>query len=214
MTTIFIRSQTELPNRIPFELYPTERNLIRAALTHRPAQASQILDVGAGDGRWGQVARGYYPDAVIDGVEIRDLLKPIGFDGWYCFDFLTFIPIGLYDLILSNPPYGPEVGGVSMAERFVRHAWELLASNGTMIFLLRLAFQASVSRYSGLWSELPLWKLLVVSRRPSFYNQGTNGTDYGVFIWRKKADGQPLGSSRKWFTELLIYERDRPAEGE
>lgn len=208
MTTIYVTKDTTLPERRAYELYPTERNLIRAAFSHRPGKVATILDAGAGDGQWGMVAREFYPQAIIDGVEIRDLPKPAGFDGWYCCDFLTFQPASLYDLIISNPPYGPEVGGVSTAERFVRHSWNLVAPGGTMIFLLRLAFQAGVDRYKGLWFDLPLWKSLICSRRPSFYDRGTNGTDYSIYIWRKKADGQPLGVSRRWFTELLIYDRE------
>lgn len=218
MTTIYITKDRILPNRIPFELYPTERNLIRAALTTcRPkATIKRILDVGAGDGRWGSVAREFYPNAVIVGVEIRDLPKPKEFDFWYRADFLQWGSRDRFDLIVGNPPYGPEVEGVSTAECFIKRAWRLLlAPKGTMILLLRLAFQSGVARYNGLWDYCPLYKLAVLSRRPSFYDGGTNGTDYGLYIWRKRLNGEPDGDSRKWPTELLIYERAKqPGEGE
>lgn len=214
MTTIYITRGTELPERIPFEHYATERALIRATLeSHRPLKVPQsILDPGAGDGRWGQVAREFYPRAIIDGVEIRDLPMPTGFDGWWQQrDFLTLNRSWRYDLIIGNPPYGPKRGGVSMAECFIRHAWKMLAPGGTMMFLLRLAFQAGAARYEGLWMTHPLYKLVVLSCRPSFYGGGTNGTDYGLFIWRKCLHGEPDGEPRRWPTELLTYERDEEA---
>lgn len=210
MTTIYINKNTTLPERIPFEHYATERTLIRAALfDYGPLKAPLILDPGAGDGRWGAIAREFYPRAIIDGVEIRDLPMPAGFNGWHQWDFLDFCSSIPYDLILGNPPYGPKVGGVSMAECFIRHAWKMLAPGGTMIFLLRLAFQAGAARYEGLWTSHPLYRLVVVSCRPSFYGNGTNGTEYGLFIWRKRLDGSSMGNARKWPTELLIHKRER-----
>lgn len=211
MTTIFIRSDTTLPERIPFEHYATERTLIRAALAdYGPYKVPHsILDPGAGDGRWGAVAREFYPKAIIDGVEIRDLPMPVvGYDRWHQWDFLDFSSNIPYNLIIGNPPYGPKVNGVSMAECFIRHAWNLLAPGGTIIFLLRLAFQAGAKRYEGLWTSHPLYKLVVLSQRPSFYGNSTNGTDYGLFIWRKCLNGEPDGESRRWPTELLNYQRE------
>lgn len=208
MTTIYVTRDTPLPTRRAHELYPTERSLILAALetyAHYPVWGDRVLDCGAGDGRWGQALRTLHSRATLHGVELRRVQKPEGFDKWWaCRDFLKFHPPWLYDHAIGNPPY-------NLAERFVRHTWELLAPGGRILFLLPLQFQASTRRYHGLWVTHPPTLVAVVSPRPSFgLNQhgrrGTNGTDYGLFVWDKALDGACAGTARRWETELFTYE--------
>lgn len=223
MTTIYIRSDTQLPRRRRAEHYPTERALIRAALERyaleKGGSPGYILDPGAGDGRWGQIAGELYPGSQVHGVEKRRVPRPEGFALWRnrC-DFLSFRlrrELGIlirYDLVVGNPPY-------RWAEAFIRHAWELLAPGGRIIFLLPLQFQAGLGRYHGLWSELPVTRLAPVCPRPSFGKnskgrRGTNGTDYGLFVWDKALDGACAGTARRWEVELFEYEPDREMKGE
>jgi hypothetical protein len=210
MTTIYVGDTADLPTRRAADHYPTERSLIRAALSAVPLRSNpaKILDTAAGDGRWGELAGEKYPGCWLAAVELRPGQGNPAFDAWHTGDFLRWSSGLTYDLILSNPPYGDRQRP-PLCERFIRHAWSMLAPNGSMIFLLRLAFQAGVERAAGLWAELPPVEVLVCSRRPSFYGGGTNGTDYGVFVWQKDEAGRGLGTPGAWGVRLLSYERQR-----
>lgn len=203
MTTIYIGDKASLPKRIHFDHYPTERNLINVALeTFRPSKANSILDIGAGDGRWGDMAQCLTTAQQLTGIDIRPLPKPTGFTDWYTADFLSWQSALPYDLIVSNPPY-------HIAEAVIWQAWSMLAAKGTMIMLLRLAFQAGIQRYQTLWRQLSPVTVGICSRRPSFYGGGTNGTDYGIYVWRKDEQGRNLGNIRQWQTVLLMYDREK-----
>ena len=207
MTTIYVRQTDSLPARREAEFYPTERPLIYAALNYFSPAANSILDIGAGDGRWGQIAAELSGASRLTGVDIRRLPRPSGFTDWFTGDFLTWQrPAGgFFDLIVSNPPY-------NIAEAVIYRAWEMLAPGGMMLMLLRLAFMAGIDRFRRLWAEIPPATVGVLSRRPSFYGGGTNGTDYGVYCWRKTESGEPAGRPRRWETALIYYERgDAPA---
>lgn len=232
MTTIYIRADTPLPKRRRAEHYPTERALIRAALERyaleKGGEPGYILDPGAGDGRWGQAAKALYKNAHIAGVESRRVDEPDGFDYWLDdFDFLKFkIPFSFvrYGLICGNPPYGPKLDSgrrderrrkilVPLAEFFIRIGFDLLAPGGRMIYLLPLQMQAGKDRYNNLWVTHPPTLVAVVSPRPSFGlnakgRRGTNGTDYGLFVWDKTLDGACAGTPRRWASELFLYKPD------
>jgi hypothetical protein len=219
MTTIYVTRDTPLPTRRPREFYATEDlALIRGALARyalaKGGAPGYILDPGAGDGRWGREAGRLYPGAAVHGVELRRVVRPAGFAKWWaCRDFVKWRApsapelVEGYHLAVGNPPY-------NRAEAFVRHTWAMLAPGGRIIFLLPLQFQASLGRYNGLWVELPLTLVAVVCPRPSFGKnskgkRGTNGTDYGLYIWDKAPDGRPVGTPRRWPSELFVYEPDR-----
>lgn len=217
MTTIYIKNKESLPERRDHDFYATEVTLIRAALdTFGPNTAFNILDMGAGDGRWGREAKNIcgIDTTWVTGVEIRDTSMPVPYNKWVVGDILEpevqrtlFSPpcTPKYDLIVSNPPY-------KYAEKFIRLGWDLLKRPGKMIMLLPLQFQAGVSRFNGLWNEIWPYHVAVCSRRPSFYGGGTNGTDYGIYAWEKVGlvdGGFPKGAPRSWQTSLLNYERDK-----
>lgn len=217
MTTIYVKEDTELPDRKPYDLYETERTLIRAALKQfAPTGVNTILDVGAGDGRWGNLAYTFYKmvygaETTVYGVELRNVAKPKHFAAWASeTDYLEWdgpTP-GYFDLIVGNPPYGPRIKGRPQAEHFVRHSWDLLAPKGTMMFLLRLNMMAGVDRHDHLWNTHPPVRVGVCSRRPSFYGGGTNATEYGVYVWKKSLSGSQYGRPGKWQVELILHERE------
>lgn len=222
MTTIYVTRPDALPARREHDHYPTERALIRAALERYapPGFAGRALDPGAGDGRWGQALKALRPRCEVHGIELRQVEKPDGFDLWQggC-DYLRFRPWARYGLICGNPPYGPKVAGVPLAEHFIRHGFDLLVPGGRMIYLLPLQMQAGKDRYNNLWVTHPPTLVAVISPRPSFGlnakgRRGTNGTDYGLFVWDKTPDGSPVGTARRWATELFYYEADKESKGE
>jgi hypothetical protein len=250
MTTIYVTRRDTLPARRAHEFYPTERALIRAALEryaiepvggfiplncyperYIPRLGGYILDPGAGDGRWGLAAKALYPDALVTGVESRNVPKPDGFDAWLRRkSFLSFFPAVRYGLICGNTPYGPKLDSgrrgpkgqkilVPLAEHFIRIGFDLLAPGGRMIYLLPLQMQAGQDRYNNLWVTHPPSLVAVVCPRPSFgLNakgcRGTNGTDYGLFVWDKTPGGTCAGTARRWPTELFLYQPDRKTKGE
>ena len=210
MTTIYVNKDKELPERKTHDLYETERNLIVAAYDYEiPDKRSlKVLDIGAGDGRWGEEVKWINKDVYLVGVEIDpNRERPLGFNEWYNCDFLTWETDEKFDLIVANPPY-------YKAEEIIRKAWNMLANDGSMIMLLRLAFQAGSDdrgvvkgRYQSLWNEIYPYQVKICSRRPSFYDGGTNGTDYGVYYWSKDAEGKCIGIPRQWTVKLMNYDR-------
>lgn len=92
------------------------------------------------------------------------------------------------DVIITNPPY-------SLAQEFVTKA---LGEADVVIMLLRLGFLESMKRWEW-WQENPLSSLLVLSKRPSFTEDGkTDGSGYAWFVWDKK---NKLGLAPFYFLE-------------
>lgn len=206
MTTIYTNKREELPERDENDVYETEADLALEALKGLPiAQlpGHTAFEYGVGSGIWGKVWKTLYPGALIDGVEIRDLPTPDGYNMVFNGDFreLPFTE-KRYSVIFGNPPY-------KFAESIIRDAWKRLENGGYMVMLLRLAFQAGVERYRGLWQELYPYEVAVCSRRPSFYGGGTNGTDYGLYYWRKGENGLAYGTPGKWAMRLICHQRSK-----
>lgn len=206
MTSIYIsKDKEELPERHKFDAYTTERTLIKAAIErYGPLRAHYVLDIGCGDGRWGEVVDSLCGPSHLDGVDIDHYERNELFMGWYVGqDFLTWNNPHKYDLIVSNPPY-------NIAEEIIRRAWDMLQGGGRMIMLLRSDFMASIGRYEGLWSEIYPHTVAMCSRRPSFYGGKTNGDEFAIYVWEKRPGSyMPVGKPRSWRMELLYHERDK-----
>jgi len=175
--------------RMPNDHYETDYSTVERCLAALEVQVTRpcILDLGAGSGRWGKVARRLWPSAFIYGVEIRDVERPEKYDGWLTGDFpVCAHQIRLeYDLVIGNPPY-------ACAEAFVRAGLLLLRDGGQLGFLLRLAFLEGQGRRDGLFKEFPPRAVEVCSKRPSFSEDGkTNATAFAFFIWQKGYRGEP-----------------------
>lgn len=203
MTTIYLTKTQieELPKRHTNDNYQTPLKLIGAAMWRYGLLTSgnidSILDPGAGDGRWGKLAAQYTGAEIVAGVELDEMPKPVEFTHWYSpQDYLTWAPDRKYDMICGNPPY-------RLAEAFIRKSWDILEPTGRLVLLLPLQFQAGIARYNKLWQEIPIYEVSVCSRRPSFYGGGTNGTDYGIYVWYRNR-----GVPHRYTTRLLYYDRD------
>ena len=83
-----------------------------------------------------------------------------------------------FDLIVGNPPFKD-------AAQFILQSLKLLEHNGTLAFLLRLCFLASIKRIP-FFRDYPPNHVTVLAKRPSFFveNSRTDGQDYGFFFWR------------------------------
>lgn len=191
-----IRTDKPLRSRVEHDFYPTPPQLIaavfdyvgknqRSYLYYGPPK--KVLDLGAGEGEWGKVAKEYLPESEVTGVDIRELPKPVGYDHWITADALQVDLKEEYDLVIGNPPY-------KFAESFIRQGFAHLHKLGLMVYLLPLQFLASQKRGKGLWKEHTLSHLAVCSRRPSFTRNGkTDNTDYGIFIWNNHSIDTTLG---------------------
>lgn len=159
----------------------------------------ECLDAGCGNGVWGIEAwNGFtfaydedndYP--VIDGIDLEPTIPSYRlhlFDNVYTGDFLSFTFPHKYDIVFGNPPY-------SLAEEFIRRSYDLIEDDGYIYFLLRLSFLEGIKRGKGLFKELPLKRVYVCSRRPSFYpidgRPTTDTLSYAMFLWQKGYEGKP-----------------------
>lgn len=192
--------------RDPHDHYPTDDGVCDAALAHfaEGYPPSRVLDPGAGAGPWGRAVRRYYPTArpYIIGVDRFATEHAPGYDAWAVADYCTWRPSERFDLICGNPPY-------SLAEAFIRHSYDLLAPGGVLIFLLRLAFLEGQQRGASLWHELPPSHVGVLSRRPSFTDNGkTDATAYAFFRWQQGwIGGEPRLSWIDWKANARAHQR-------
>jgi hypothetical protein len=159
------------------------------------------LDAGCGDGIWGQAAQCLWWasdeenfDADIDGIDINPQFQQppnetYNYNKIIKGDFLTYdFGNRSYDIVFGNPPY-------SVAEEFIRKAYSLVIPEGYVYFLLRLSFLEGINRGKYLFKEIPLKRVYVLSRRPSFFSvNGRHTTDtlaYAMFLWQKDYTGRP-----------------------
>ena len=179
--------------------YLTPKPLCNAVLNKFPlTTTAKFLDTGAGTGNWGLSIRGRYKDAVIDGVELREMSKPDCYTDWYNIDYLSFFPTSKYDVIIGNPPF-------RLAEEFIHKSLSLLSDTGILVYVLRLNFLSSISRYHTLWTINPPTYVEVLSRRPSWYfeDSGSKLTypdDFAIYYWNKE------NKTKKTNLEFLMWD--------
>lgn len=184
-------TQKPLKPRREADFYPTPCWVVEIALGELHTAPRSILDTGAGEGVWGDVARERWDDANITGIDCRRLPYPHTYDLWITDDYLAdgsthpgTNGFDGYELIMGNPPY-------LLAEGFIRRSISLLATGGNLVYLLRLSFLESRKRGDGLWQEYPPKRVVVLKSRPSF--TGDNKTDsdaYAIFYWQKGWHGE------------------------
>ena len=196
--------------RSPRDFYETPIELARAALLamHEDERvlsfvAKSWLDAGCGAGVWGNALIDSWAKInkvetmpTLVGVDVAPNIK-ISESPYFMITTGNFLSYGEedYDIVFGNPPY-------SLAEEFVNHAYNLIELNGYIFFLLRLSFLEGIKRGRGLFKDIPLKRLYVCSRRPSFFSiDGKHTTDtlsYGMFLWQKGYRGQPTISFLDW----------------
>jgi len=192
MTIIY--SHKPLKDRVVADFYPTPIEVCNAALDvlDKDTYVSGI-DVGAGDGVWGEAFRkrfGHLP--ILTGIDIRDDAKgnriPNVYDKWIVSDYLEHTD--KYDIVIGNPPF-------RFANDMVEHSLDLLNPNGILLFLLRSAFSESAVRYKKFFSVglNPIYEYQSVRRISFTGNKKSDNTAYSIFVWKKGWEGE---TTKRW----------------
>jgi len=118
-------------------------------------------------------------ESKVFGIDIRedskaDLVK----------DFLTCKSeeIGVYNIIISNPPF-------YLAEDFINKSLEIVNEGGYVIMLLRLNFFGSKKRKKIFENNMPL-SCYIHHKRISFMNGATDSIEYAHFVWKKGTNNE------------------------
>lgn len=177
----------ELRPRHELDFYPTNQEHVAAAFDLLPCDFApkEILDPSMGYGVFGKEARLRYPDAWIVGIDVNPYLPHFNYHDWNIRgDMLEMaFDAPMFDLIISNPPYG-------VAESFVHRSLDLLHTGGWLVFLLRLSFAESVGRYKLFNYDARPHTVAICSDRPSFTGNGkTDASAYAYFCWQKGYKG-------------------------
>lgn len=200
--------QTEKRKKHDLYITPKEATLAIAHHFHIP-DAQSILDVGANDGRWGLAFASYCQDATLSGVELRNTLKPQGFDHWSVIDYTDKVerasmPQQRFDLIVGNPPF-------NRGESMVRAAYNQLTNGGTMIFLLPPEFSHSISRCNGLLAEITPNTVVDLAERMDFTGAGRPHQNMSLYIWKKNvtSNGRWAGFPWSWKQAYQTYKESK-----
>lgn len=195
---MIIQTDKPLAKRNAHDFYPTPRYICDRALDlldwnwkdsvdYKPF----ILDPGCGTGVWGQAALARWPQATVDGVEIRDVPLPTGYRYIFRGDF-RLQDTGLdYDLVIGNPPF-------AFAEQFVRVGLANLKLHGYLLYLLPLQFLEGEKRRTGLFRHLPPREVHIAGRVSFTGNGKSDNTPYAIYIWQQGWVGTP---SLKWMKQ-------------
>lgn len=202
MTIIY--SHKPLRDREPSDFYPTPIELCRAGLLEcMKITPRSALDVGAGDGVWGQALREINPLVRLSGIDIREDAKgkDCGFyDEWILDDFMFYNR--KFDLIFGNIPF-------RHANEFIKHSLDLLTDNGHILYLLRSAISESKKRFDMFFNNgyKPLYEYQSVRRISFTGNKKSDNTAYSIFVWEKRQDFH-----RETMKRWLDWDYDTPTE--
>lgn len=199
-----ILSDGEFDERNPLDFYPTPWDVIEIILRYAKSnmwynkRIDHILDIGAGTGRWGAVARSLWPNAQIIGYEKTYLdqmqhtrIKSRGYDRLYAGDNGDFLasPVEPFDLVMGNPPfyfYDKNKGGVDFFERIL---FQHTHHKALMAFFAPTSFFSTEFRYETLFREYPPTQDMRFMRRVSFFTEGhprcgaSNARIYCAALW-------------------------------
>lgn len=103
-------------------------------------------------------------------------------------DYMTRQSTQRFDLIITNPPF-------SLAQEFLAASRKHLAPGGKIVFLLPLTWLACRKRWEAIYkiSDNRPESVHVLVVRPSFTGEGTNATEYGIFVW---GEGCNIGATK------------------
>lgn len=207
MPSIYVKETDTLPGRDKYEHYPTDPKAVvmmcRILNSCLPPVVNgyDFVDVGAGNGIWGQklqrVRSGDWTDSY-SGIEIRDLPAPKGYDFWYPLTDATTLSVPLrkhsVSVAFGNPPYlKPWNKMLKLIAKYV-DAFDITA------FLLKQSFLAGQARAQFFQHNPPLY-IFQSASRISFSKDGkTNADEYIFLIWKKPYGHKgPVDTRFYWF---------------
>lgn len=162
----------------------------------------KILDVGSGQGVFGETVKKRYPHHEVWGIEFDEDIEPNEhYDHWVYGDVREWVPPDdiKFDLVIGNPPYGITGGKTDkrLAEKIVHLAHDWTTDKGVIWFLLKTVFIESKVRYDNLFNttkKCPIFVMQLkparVAWRPDEHGKNTNTVSYCAIMWDKFwADG-------------------------
>jgi hypothetical protein len=210
-----ITTSREFRPREKDDWYETEQACLRAFynrdLFDIDAETS-LLDPSAGRGVYGKVWEELFPFTHrVVGVELKEEFEATpDYSHWATGDFLTLPHEAIdptdegFDHIHTNPPY-------KHAEAFFFKALEYAKPTATIVFLLRLGFLASESRFHSMWQNNYAPSLVtVLNTRPSFTGDGKTYPGEFCFIEWRRTNGIFDNAKQLSFS---VYERDGKRKG-
>jgi len=170
--------------RIDKDVYETPEKLALRCVAEF-YNIESVLDPGAGSGVWGRAVRTLHHNAVIYGLDVRDIPRPMEYFSWITNDYLSWHTNAKFDLIIGNPPF-------ILAEEFIFHSRQFLNPYGHIAFLLPTQFQHTVGRGTGLFTVYKPQLIYSLMQRPNFTGPegeplGKANTDDYIFgVWGKE----------------------------
>lgn len=204
------------------ELYPTDVALVQQqvkravgwCLLPERSEAVRVLDVCAGPGVYGIVAKqrleGLGYSVELHGIEMNSAFeKPPEFDFWHVGDFRTFDSLGLFHIILTNPPF-------SLGGEVALYANRHLVEKGAFSMLIGANFAYSDKDGRGeLFEEYPPSQYVLLMSRPGFYfsfaekakikerfgssPRGTNANEHQIIEWDQRPPQPPVRVKWKYY---------------
>lgn len=160
-----------------------------------------VLEPSAGEGSFVRAAYSVWPGCSVHSVEPRPVAANKIAKGHLNIEtFEEFAKkvegavmparLGLYDLVLGNPPYKRAEEHVMLARSMGRH----------VAFLLRMSFLSSQGRVQRLWDAQPgLRWLIPLAQRPTFMRSGgTDNSEYAVYVWERGFSGWATITRHLW----------------
>jgi SAM-dependent methyltransferase len=184
------------------DFYPTPDWLVKRIITYRNIQqwlgARSALDLGSGNGVWGQYLKHMIPQ--IDGIDIRKVENPsytnplnlpdrkdVGSPVYTNFypetDFLNLETENRYDIIGFNPPF-QMLTDRQTQNKFIEKLHGLLTPYGKIVFILPVSYFSGLWRWNKIFSKGLLIAFYPFSDRIDWTGMGSPRKEHGLFIWQ------------------------------
>lgn len=193
--------------------YSTPEWLVKTLTTHRNVsnwlQAKTALDLGSGNGIWGQYLR--YSIRDVDGIDIRKVDNPVFQNPLNTHvsmhnnlvyrnlfsesDFMEHDFGDLkYDIIGFNPPF-QLFSSRSTRNEFLNKLINISKPYGRVCFILPISYLYGLWRWDKLWSKGSLLAFYPFSDRIDWTNAGAPRKEHGLFIWQFSRTNPDIVSS-------------------